>query len=344
LILAATIYEQPLSGRIWRAKYSGSKETRDLRSTIADFAEKHKRGRQAEVVVSVPARLGANTRDLAEQLARAVGLRLHVPYWAGALVRTRTTPPLRHMGREERKRKVAGLFELARDVAGRRVLLVDDVTTTGSTFRECERILTAGAAKTVTCLALAGVQAKGTGEGGEMPPKGTKLTPKEAVLVKSSDAECLRVAGVWSVTSDRGELGSGKTAPAAWKDAAAKIEAAGGQVRDEDAPAYGTKRSEKAKAATRKIIRTKLAEGEESSRRSSKALARAKAKARRLQKHEAIECAWAWWPRRDFGQPEEHEPVEIIVDVYASTEAEAKKIVDWASFAGRGRGGRSRRR
>lgn len=101
-----------------------------------------------------------------------------------------------------------------------------------------------------------------------------------------------------------------------------------------------------AESGTRNIIRLKLPEGEESSRRSRKALVRARAKARRLNKHPGIEFAFAWWPdlKPPQGDRTDHDHVEILADVYANTEAEAKKIVAWASFAGAGRRRKGRRR
>ncbi len=69
---------------------------------------------------------------LADALARCLGApRIH-----GALIRTRATPP--QAGRRERERRGAmtGAFHVAEPgaVRGRRVLLVDDVITTGATF------------------------------------------------------------------------------------------------------------------------------------------------------------------------------------------------------------------
>ena len=71
------------------------------------------------------------------------------------LSKTRDTPP--QSGLEEagqRRANVLGVYR-APDAAGLRVLLADDVVTTGSTLSECARtLLTAGAAE-VVCVTLA---------------------------------------------------------------------------------------------------------------------------------------------------------------------------------------------
>jgi predicted amidophosphoribosyltransferase len=67
-----------------------------------------------------------------------------------ALERTRPTPPLKGMSPLQRRRTVAGAFRVRRKdaVAGKTVILVDDVLTTGSTAEACARTLKrAGAAR-----------------------------------------------------------------------------------------------------------------------------------------------------------------------------------------------------
>ncbi|MCA1652677.1 MAG: ComF family protein [Sphingomicrobium sp.] len=60
-----------------------------------------------------------------------------------ALRRKRATPPLKGMSFSQRRRTVAGAFVVHKgiDIAGRTVILVDDVLTTGSTANACARAL-----------------------------------------------------------------------------------------------------------------------------------------------------------------------------------------------------------
>jgi len=73
------------------------------------------------------------------------------------LERTRHTPPMAGLGREERLRNVSGSFRIKEGLGleGKRVLVFDDVVTTGSTATEVARILRDSGAKRVDFYFLA---------------------------------------------------------------------------------------------------------------------------------------------------------------------------------------------
>jgi predicted amidophosphoribosyltransferase len=77
------------------------------------------------------------------------------------LVRRRRTPPQTDLGRLARARNVRGAFRIRRRhrarVAGKRILLVDDVFTTGATVAACAGALLAAGASAVDVLTLARV-------------------------------------------------------------------------------------------------------------------------------------------------------------------------------------------
>ena len=111
--------------------------------------------READFVVPVPLhrrRLLSRRYNQSALLAKALARAGSRPLLVDALVRTRSTASLAGMTRRQRAQIVAGAFAVRPgwdgEIAGRRVLLVDDVLTTGATASACTTaLLTAGAAR-----------------------------------------------------------------------------------------------------------------------------------------------------------------------------------------------------
>ncbi|RMF87351.1 MAG: ComF family protein [Planctomycetota bacterium] len=114
----------------------------------------------SRVVVPVPCfrpRRERRQGSLADRLAAAIARDLELPIAPEGLVRVRPTRLQRELPPEERFRNVAGAFEVLRPqaIAGHRVLLVDDVLTTGATCHEAARVLRAAGAVRVDVAVLA---------------------------------------------------------------------------------------------------------------------------------------------------------------------------------------------
>lgn len=93
--------------------------------------------------------------DHMELVARELSWLLGLPL-ADVLVRQRGRDQ-RALGRTERRRNLSGSVELTGDVCGLRLLLVDDVVTTGASLGACAEVLMGGGAMPVTACTLARV-------------------------------------------------------------------------------------------------------------------------------------------------------------------------------------------
>ncbi|MFO1518055.1 MAG: ComF family protein [bacterium] len=89
-------------------------------------------------------------------LGRGIGKRLGIPLELKSMVRTRSETAQALKNREERIRKIIGAFRLKNPerFKGKRVLLIDDVYTTGATLREAAKVLKKAGAS-VCALTLA---------------------------------------------------------------------------------------------------------------------------------------------------------------------------------------------
>ena len=100
-------------------------------------------------------RLRERGYDQAKLLAREVSRAAGVPM-RPLLRKIRNNPAQSGTGGPaERRANVNGVYAAVQDCTGLRVLLVDDIVTTGATFSECARVLRMAGAKSVVCAAVA---------------------------------------------------------------------------------------------------------------------------------------------------------------------------------------------
>ena len=119
---------------------------------------------EAEVIAPVPLhrwRLLHRRYNQAALLARELGRETGAAVIGDLLQRRRNTPSQGRLSAAQRRRNVAGAFSLTprhlARVAGRRVLLVDDVMTTGATAAACATVLRRAGARAVDVVTLARV-------------------------------------------------------------------------------------------------------------------------------------------------------------------------------------------
>jgi len=115
---------------------------------------------EVDVLMPVPLhrkRLRERGYNQSELLAQELGKRINIPVVTDVLIRLRHTPPqARTANVEERKRNIADSFA-CRDnrLRDRRVLLLDDVATSGATLDACAAVLKANGAALVWGLVMA---------------------------------------------------------------------------------------------------------------------------------------------------------------------------------------------
>lgn len=158
---AGFVYEGHCRELIHRFKYQNKTH---LRRPLALLTQEHLAdfiaARRPEIIVPVPLHKkrirsrGFNQAVLLGELL-AHGWRLSME--RRVLKRIRWTEPQISMSAEERRINVKGAFAVADSVAvaGKRVLIVDDVITTGSTVEECSRMLKCAGASDVAVVAVA---------------------------------------------------------------------------------------------------------------------------------------------------------------------------------------------
>ncbi|HEY2525080.1 MAG TPA: ComF family protein [Candidatus Binataceae bacterium] len=168
---------------ITRYRAGGADFARDGSGAVAELLRRHKYGLDQslgralaeyldaappidagayDVIIPVPlhrSRLRWRGFNQAALLGAALARRLNCPLDVATLARVLSTPPQTARDRAQRTRNVRNAFAVRRParVAGRRILLVDDVMTTGATASECARVLHAAGARRVDVLTLARV-------------------------------------------------------------------------------------------------------------------------------------------------------------------------------------------
>ncbi len=152
-------YVEPIRGLVHRYKYS--KEYYLGRSLAYFMAELYRAsGWKAQVVIPVPLhknKLKSRGFNQALLLAEYVAHRCRMACLTDVLVRQVDTGTQTRLSRREREENLKHAFHIAKPfrIAGRDILLIDDIYTTGATVDNCSRALKSAGAGMVYVLTLA---------------------------------------------------------------------------------------------------------------------------------------------------------------------------------------------
>ena len=154
-------YQDQVRASFHRSKFKGVRGySRTYGRLVAQCVQDHLAGRY-DLITWVPlsrARLRQRGYDQAMLLASAAALALD-DVAAETLCKVRDTEAQSGLGKNDASRRanVLSAYQVTDPalVEGRRVLLIDDIVTTGSTLSECARVLRTAGATDVVCAALA---------------------------------------------------------------------------------------------------------------------------------------------------------------------------------------------
>ena len=151
------LYESPLQEAVRLFKYNMKVSLADALGALMTQAMLEPVHIDVDVIIPVPlhpTRLRTRQYNQSLLLADRVSRARHIPLSYDNLIRTRETAPQTELSRAVRLKNLRRAFAVRRpeDIVGKRVLIIDDVFTTGTTVNECAKILRkAGAADVYVC-------------------------------------------------------------------------------------------------------------------------------------------------------------------------------------------------
>ena len=153
IVHAAGLYQDGIKDAVHRLKYRNQVNlARPLGQLLGKVVEAAAGDFVPDSIVPVPLhpdRLRQRGYNQALEVARPIAQQLNVSIDTGLLQRVRRTPPQQGLSAIERRSNLRNAFDLTTAPSVKRILLVDDVMTTGETVRECCRTLLVGGIREV---------------------------------------------------------------------------------------------------------------------------------------------------------------------------------------------------
>lgn len=144
-----------------RFKYHGNKSLAEIFSNMLwKIMNSSKYNLNDAVIFPVPAskiRKRQRGYNQAEILAQKLAEKISLPYFSDILIKIKNTPSQTSLPKKERLMNVKGSFGINNPefIKNKKIILVDDILTTGATISECSKILKNAGAKEVIAFVVA---------------------------------------------------------------------------------------------------------------------------------------------------------------------------------------------
>jgi len=161
-LISIASYKAPLSNLIHLFKYKHCTFLKDFFAQLINECLKE-RGIESSFdhITAVPShrqRLRERGYNQAYLLAKELANFLEIPLKDDIIICKKSKAPQVTLAKEMRRDNVRGIFQAQGNIRGKRILLVDDIFTTGATVNECSKALKENNARSITVLTLAKAQ------------------------------------------------------------------------------------------------------------------------------------------------------------------------------------------
>ncbi len=159
-VYSACEYEGLIRDKLLEFKFKGRKQLARALTWLIIEKLKMTNNLNFDIIVSVPvhyAKMNERGYNQSELIARRLADYYSKPLSTHSLVKSKPTESQSKLDKRDRNVNVRGAFELidADKITGKKVLLVDDIITTGATVNECSRVLIEAGAKEVYVVTAA---------------------------------------------------------------------------------------------------------------------------------------------------------------------------------------------
>lgn len=157
--MAVFTYEEGIKESIYRFKYKNHKIYGEFfGDEMAEKYGKWLKNMEIDAIIPVPVhkeRMRKRGYNQAELIARRLSNRIDIKMDEYMLTRMKKTRPQKELGVSQRKKNLEKAFKVCGNIVKyKKIVLVDDIYTTGSTIDECARVLKEAGVEEVYFLAL----------------------------------------------------------------------------------------------------------------------------------------------------------------------------------------------